>query len=93
MLDSKDGDTYVFAGQDSGNPPVPNPDQIGSSGFATQIAAAVGGLATTGAAATTASALAIASSNAAGTSPFSAALSQPQAAVNALRPSVSTGEG
>jgi len=27
-LDTKDGDVYVFAGQDTANPPVPNPNQI-----------------------------------------------------------------
>lgn len=74
LLDSQDGDTYVFAGQDATNPPVPNPDNINSSGFATAIAAAVAGLGANGAAATIASTLATASSNAAGTSPFSAAL-------------------
>ena len=28
LLDTTDGGVYVFAGQDSTNPPVPNPDQI-----------------------------------------------------------------
>ncbi|MBV9537669.1 MAG: hypothetical protein JOY70_01915 [Acidisphaera sp.] len=93
LLDSKDGDTYVFAGQDSGNPPVPNPDAIGSSGFATQIAAAVGSLGGNGAPATIAATLAAASSNAPGVSPFSAALSQPAASLQALRTSVPTGAG
>ncbi len=91
LLDSTDGDTYVFAGQDSGNPPVPAPDTIWSSGFATQIQSAVAGLASTGSASVIASTLATASSNAAGTSPFSAALSQPTAAVDALRSTVRTG--
>ena len=89
LLDSKDGDTYVFAGQDSGNPPVPNPDQITSSGFYTQINAAVGGLGAN-AATVTAATLGIAGSNAAGTSPFSAALSQPAASIPVA--TVETGE-
>ncbi len=93
LLDTKDGDTYVFAGQDSSNPPVPDPDQIGSSGFATQIAGAGAGLATNGAAATIATTLAVGQSNAPGTSPFSPALSQPAAGLAALRTSVGTGEG
>jgi flagellar hook-associated protein 3 FlgL len=93
LLDTTDGGDYVFAGQDNANPPVPDPDQITSSGFFTQIAAAVGALATNGASATTASLLAIGASNVTGTSPFSAALSRPAAAVNALRPSVATGDG
>jgi flagellar hook-associated protein 3 FlgL len=92
LLDSQDGGVYVFAGQDSENPPVPNPDQINSSGFATQIAAAVSALATNGAAATASTTLAIAESNAPGTSPFSAALSQPASILQALRPSVSVGD-
>ena len=42
LLDTQDGNTYVFAGQDTTNPPVPDPDSILSSGFYTQIAAQVG---------------------------------------------------
>ncbi len=91
LLDTTDGGTYVFAGQDSANPPIPAPDAIGASGFATQIATAVSGLAANGGPATIAATLAIASSNAPGTSPFSAALSQPAAAANALRGGVPTG--
>jgi len=79
LLDTQDGGSYVFAGQDSTNPPVPNPDNITSTGFYTQINAAVGALATNGAAATTAATLAIAGSNLPGTSPFSAAMSPPAA--------------
>jgi flagellar hook-associated protein 3 FlgL len=74
LLDTQDGDIYVFGGQDSGEPPVPNPDDIASSGFYAQIQAAVANLAVNGAAGTTASVLGIASSNAAGTTPFSAGL-------------------
>lgn len=85
LLDTKNGNAYVFAGQDSANPPVPNPDTILSSGLYTQINAAVGQLSTNGATATAASTLAIASSNAVGTSPFSTALSQPAANVAALQ--------
>ena len=92
LLDSTDGSgNYVFSGQDSGNPPVPDPDAIWSSGFATQIQGAVANLAGTGAAGVIASTLATASSNAAGTSPFSTALSQPAATVNALQTTVQTG--
>ncbi|MGH7066984.1 MAG: flagellin [Acetobacteraceae bacterium] len=93
LLNTTDGTTYVFAGADSANPPVPNADQILSSGFATQISAAVSGLATNGAAVTEASVLATGSSNAAGTSPFSAALSQPAATLQAELPSVQVGQG
>jgi flagellar hook-associated protein 3 FlgL len=93
LLDSTDGGNYVFAGQDSANPPVPDPDNILSSGFFTQIQSAVGNLATSGASAVTSTTLAVASSNDPGTSPFSAALSQPAAALANFRASVSVGQG
>jgi flagellar hook-associated protein 3 FlgL len=92
LLDSTDGGVYVFAGQDSSNAPVPDPDDILNSGFYTQIAAAVSGLAANGAAATTASTLSIAASNAAGTSPFSAALSQPASLLADYQQTVQVGE-
>jgi len=91
LLDSTNGDIYVFAGQDSQNPPVPDPDAINNSGFATQISAAVGNLAAAGPAATIAATLNIASSNAAGTSPFSTALSQPAAALAGFLPTIQVG--
>ena len=93
LLDSRDGSTYIFAGQDSTNPPVPSPDGIATSGFATAIGAAVAGLAVNGAAATIASTLAIASSNAAGTSPFSPALNAAATSGTDLRTLAQTGAG
>ena len=91
LLNTQDGSTYVFSGQDSSNPPIPSGDNILSSGFYTQINAAVAGLSANGATATAAATLATASSNAAGTSPFSAYLSQPASAISA--PVVQTGDG
>lgn len=91
LLDTQDGNNYVFGGQDSTNPPVPSPDDILSSGFYAQINAAVSALSANGATATAASTLSIASSNAAGTSPFSAYMSQPASAISP--PVVQTGEG
>ena len=91
LLDTQYGNTYVFAGQDSSNPPIPDPDQILSSGFFTQIQAAVGALSANGASATAAQTLAVAGSNAPGTSPFSAYLSQSPTAL--ALPSVSLGSG
>jgi flagellar hook-associated protein 3 FlgL len=82
---------YVFAGEDSGNPPVPNAEAITSSGFYTQIAAAVAALGTNGATVTANATLAIASSNVSGTSPFSAYLSQPASAL--ATPTVEVGPG
>jgi flagellar hook-associated protein 3 FlgL len=92
LLDSQYNGVYVFAGQDSENPPVPNPGQITASGFYTQISAPVSGLAVFGAATTVAATLAIASSTTAGTSPLSATyLAQPAASLTP--PLVATGNG
>ena len=93
LLDSTDGSSYVFGGADSTNPPVPDADQILSSGFYTQINSAVGNLATAGAAATVATTLATASSNAVGTSPFSAYMSQSATTLLADAPQVQVGPG
>lgn len=93
LLDAQDGGVFVFAGADTANAPVPDPSTILSSGFYTQIAAAVGNLGVAGAAATAAATLGIASSNAAGTSPFSTYMSQPAGTLQAQIPTVQTGEG
>ncbi len=74
LLDTQDGEAYVFAGEDSGEPPVPDPNGITSSGFYRQIQSAVVNLSSNGASATFASVLSIGSSTAAGTSPFAAGL-------------------
>jgi len=76
LLNTQAAGNYVFAGQDTANPPVPDADNITTSGFFTSIATAVADLATNGATATAATTLTIASSNAGGVSPFSAYLSQ-----------------
>lgn len=76
LLNTTDGGgVYVFAGQDTGNAPVPNADQILSSGFYTQINTAVSGLGANSITVTAAT-LSVAASNAPGTSPFSAQQSQ-----------------
>ena len=66
LLDTQDGNTYVFAGQDTEIRRCPIPNSILSSGFYTQIAAQVGQLGIQGAAATIANTLSIAGSNTAG---------------------------
>ncbi len=81
LLNTQDAGNYVFGGQDTANPPIPNAANILSSGFYTQIGAAVSGLATNGASATAAATLTIARSNASGTSPFSTYLSRPVSAI------------
>jgi flagellin-like hook-associated protein FlgL len=72
LLNTEVGGRYVFAGQDSANPPVPDPDQVTSSAFFTAIQAAVGNLGASGAATVAAQTLAIASPG--GVSPFSPTL-------------------
>jgi flagellar hook-associated protein 3 FlgL len=92
LLDTQDGAVYVFAGQDTGNPPVPNPDNILTSGFYQQINGAVAGLQTNGATTTEATTLKVAVSNTAGTSPFSTWLSQSSAVLQANPPVVQVGQ-
>ena len=88
MLNSKDGNVYIFGGQNSAVPPIANANAITSSAFATQIATAVAGLATNGASATASATLAIGQSNAAGTTPFAASLG-----ANPALPQVALGNG
>ena len=88
LLDTRFGDTYVFAGTDTATPPIPSPDAILTSGFYVGISSAVGLLSTSGATATLATTLAGAASNAVGLTPFSASLSRPAATLGALRPVV-----
>jgi len=93
LLNARYGDQYVFSGQDSGTPPVPQADAILQSGFYHEIATAVASLDPNGAGATIATTLATATSNAVGTSPFSATLSQPAGALDALAATVPVGDG
>ena len=72
LLNTKVGDVYVFAGQDSANPPVPNAANITSSNFFTTIAAAVANLDTSGASGVETTTLTASGPGA--TSPFSATL-------------------
>jgi len=72
LLDTKVGDVYIFAGQDSRNPPVPDPNSITQSAFYAAIQTAVASLPTSGAAGVTAQTLAAAQPGA--TSPFSSTL-------------------
>jgi flagellar hook-associated protein 3 FlgL len=92
LLDEQYDGSYVFAGQDSANPPVPDSQNILSTGLYTQINAAVANLATNGASATMSSIQASTASTAAGTSPFSATLESLAAAGNG-RTTVETGVG
>jgi flagellar hook-associated protein 3 FlgL len=68
LLNTQSNGQYLFSGQDTGNPAVPNDANILTSTFYTSIQTAVGTLATNGAAATEASATTAATGN----TPFSA---------------------
>ena len=72
LLDTKVGQVYVFAGQDSRNPPVPQAGAITQSAFYGAIASAIANLPTSGAASVQAQLLT--ASAAGGTSPFSVTL-------------------
>ena len=73
LLNTQSGNVYLFAGQDTTNPPVPDPAGLARSSYFTAIQTAVAGLATNGAAATEAATLTAATT--AANSPFSATLS------------------
>jgi flagellar hook-associated protein 3 FlgL len=68
LLNTQDGPSYLFGGQNSGTAPVPNANQIAGSSFFTTIQSAVAGLTTNGAAATSTAVRAAALAN----SPFNA---------------------
>jgi len=74
LLDTKDGDVYVFAGQDTATPPISDPSNMQTSAFFTAIQNAVGGLSANGAAATANATWSVAAPPPLGTgpSPFSA---------------------
>jgi flagellar hook-associated protein 3 FlgL len=84
LLNTQDGNNYLFSGQDTSNPAVPSGDAILSSGFYSQINAAVAGLSTGATASSiTAATVAIGGSNAVGTSPFSVYLSNTASSISA----------
>ena len=72
LLDTKVGQVYVFAGQDSRTPPIPDPSNISQSAFYAAIQAAVSNLPTSDAATVQSQLLSAAAPGA--TSPFSATL-------------------
>jgi flagellar hook-associated protein 3 FlgL len=77
LLNTQSNGQYLFSGQDTGNPAVPDADSILSSSFFTSIESAVSGLASNGATATEASATTAATTN----TPFSSTLGTAQPTV------------
>ncbi len=92
LLNTKDGSGYVFAGNDSTNAPVPDPDGILQSSLFTTIAANVAAVGTNGAAVTESATLAVAANNSPGATIFSAALSVDGASAAASGHTVAVGE-
>jgi flagellin-like hook-associated protein FlgL len=93
LLNERYAGEYIFGGTDSANPPIPDPAGIATSGMAADIAAAVAGLGGGNAAAVAAATLAAAQSDAPGTTPFSAFLSDPGRGLTEPRRSVPSAEG
>lgn len=93
LLNTQQAGQYVFGGSDFGNPPIPDPKNIMTSGMVTQIGAAVTGLVPGGAAAVAAASLAAAGSDTAGVTPFSAYLSNPATGLVEPRRSVPDEDG
>lgn len=93
LMNERHADEYIFGGTDSANPPIPDPQGIATAGFATDIAAAVAGLGGGNAAAVAATTRAAAQSDAAGTTPFSAFLSDPALGLGEPRRAVPAAQG
>lgn len=93
LMNERHAGEYIFGGTDSANPPIPDAQGIAAGGMATDIAAAVAGLGGGNAAAVAAATLAAAQSDAAGTTPFSAFVSDPAFGLGEPRRSVPSAEG
>jgi flagellin-like hook-associated protein FlgL len=93
LLNERHAGDYIFGGTDSANPPVPDPGGIATGGMATDIAAAVASVGGGNAATVVAATLAAAQSDAAGTTHFSAFLSDPAAGLTEPRRAVPAAEG
>ncbi|MBK1661793.1 flagellin [Paracraurococcus ruber] len=93
LLNSQSAGEYLFGGSDLANPPVPDPDGLPTGGLASGIAAAVAGLGPGTAATVAAQTLAVAQDDSAGTSPFSAFLTDPATGGGEARRSVPSGDG
>ena len=92
LLNTYSGDSYVFAGTASDQPPVSSSD-LATSSMVSSIMSAVAQVGTAGAAATENATLASASNNGGAGTVFSAQLSVPPAAAATLVPQVQIGQG
>lgn len=93
LLNSRFAGEYLFGGTDTANPPVPDPDALPSSGFATQVASAVASLGGGNAATVAAATLAAAQDDSAGVTPFSAFVVDPATGATEPRRTVPADDG
>jgi flagellar hook-associated protein 3 FlgL len=88
LLNEQLNDEYLFGGTDSRNPPIPEPGKIATTGMGLAIKNAVASLNGTNVTTVLATTKSLASSNATGTTPFSAFLSDPAKGLNEPRRNV-----
>jgi flagellin-like hook-associated protein FlgL len=93
LLNTRHAGEYLFGGTDFTNPPVPDPDGLPTSGWATQIAAAVGSLGGGNAAAVATATRSAAQDDSPGATPFSAFVSDPAQGLVEARRSVPSEDG
>ncbi|MDD2877268.1 MAG: flagellin [Acidiphilium sp.] len=80
LINTKDGQTYLFGGQNSGSAPVPNASNITSSSFYTNIQSAVANLSINGANTTTSNVMSAAQTNSPFNAPIGSSTGLPQVA-------------
>lgn len=88
LLNEQLNGEYLFAGTDTRNPPIPEPGKIATTGMGLAIKNAVASLNGTNVISVLASTKSLAASNTAGTTPFSAFLSDPATGLNEPRRNV-----
>ncbi|MBY0334217.1 MAG: flagellin [Acetobacteraceae bacterium] len=93
LLNTRHAGEYLFGGSDFLNPPIPDPDGLPAGAWATQIAAAVGGLGGGTAATVAAATRAAVQDDSTGVTPFSGFVSDPASGLAEPRRSVPSEDG
>ncbi|SDB53604.1 flagellin N-terminal helical domain-containing protein [Belnapia rosea] len=93
LLNTQQGGEYLFGGSDFSNPPLPDPEGLPAGGMATQVAAAIATLGPGNAAAVSAATQAAALDDSAGTTPFSAFVTDPSRGGTEPRRSIVAADG
>lgn len=88
LLNEQLNNEYIFGGTDSRNPPIPDPGKIATTGMGLAIRNAVASLNGANVATVLSTTKSLAQSDASGTTPFSAFLSDPAAGLNEPRRNV-----